>query len=545
MVGNLPILVQDDTLVVGPIPLGTERLFVFVNGAAVWSELVTAAVVGDPMVVVPLTALSETAFAVDSGPLLVQAYGVDTLRQETASGERSLSLPIPRPPPLSGRTARGLGAVRSTTGDGDPAGRLFASSVHRPGDIHRWNIPLSWLSRSNVAGEDERRPIHFALRFRCDSGGGPTECNDRASAVPVPLATIAFALQSGAAPCGAEAVFTVHRGSGTAEVLFEGTLPHWAVIATASVRMVVSSVSPAGDPVWRYAVYGTLEGETPIPSPPPPVAELARPTGPADTRVQKRALLVGVSRYRRRSPTDLEFCNEDVGNWYRYLTGRGFRVEILGDEFSKYPVWHGAATVLNVRSAVQRMVAEAGGVADHMAFVVSSHGSGDMRGDSYICLLPDPVLGHTADERTGVYHDYDIAADLSAAGRNAARNFIFFDLCLSGGIIPELLQSLSRVVGTTTATRSGVGYDSQATHSGAWTHYFLKQGLEAVAAAGGPDPDLVEVFQTAHRNHTKVFRKLADRPCFFASDGHMVYNTEPDHATCYLPHGTFMATEWL
>lgn len=70
---------------------------------------------------------------------------------------------------------------------------------------------------------------------------------------------------------------------------------------------------------------------------------------------------------------------------------------------SPYPVFHGAATVIrgsrdrdvrfvgplpprNVREAVRRMVTEANGPNDHIAFVDSSHGNGDGKGSSYPCM---------------------------------------------------------------------------------------------------------------------------------------------------------------
>jgi hypothetical protein len=225
------------------------------------------------------------------------------------------------------------------------------------------------------------------------------------------------------------------------------------------------------------------------------------------------------------------------------MASRGYQIEILGDEFSTYPAWHGPATVINFRAAVRRMVQDAHDPNDHVAVVVSSHGSGDQCGDSYICLLPDPDVGTTEDERTGVYHATEIAADLALNGRNVAQNFIFLDLCLSGGIIHELTQALPYVIGTTTSTRSGLGYDSYEAHSGAWTHYFLHRRL--LASDAPIDPDLVQVFREAHREHTAQFRRTSDRPCFFARtpDGG-VLDTEVN-ASLILPVNTYLVSDWL
>lgn len=62
-------------------------------------------------------------------------------------------------------------------------------------------------------------------------------------------------------------------------------------------------------------------------------------------------------------------------------------------------------------------------------------GSGDGRGESFLCLLPDPTIPDaTADERSGSYFDHDLAADLSSVGAAAAnRTFVFIGAFLGRG----------------------------------------------------------------------------------------------------------------
>lgn len=119
------------------------------------------------------------------------------------------------------------------------------------------------------------------------------------------------------------------------------------------------------------------------------------------------------------------------------------------------------------------MVDEAGGVNDRIAFVTSSHGSGDGQGNSYLCLLPDPKIGTTPGECAGQYWDHELAADLGGNGQNQSRTMVFVDACFSdilpsygiivkevelcGGLIPELLTTVPRIVGSTTCTRKGYG----------------------------------------------------------------------------------------
>ena len=206
--------------------------------------------------------------------------------------------------------------------------------------------------------------------------------------------------------------------------------------------------------------------------------------------------------------SDLEYADDDIVQWYGYLRRLGYECKILGDEFSPYPQWDGAGTVRNVRAAVRGMVDEAHGPNDRLVFVTSSHGSGDGQGSSYLCLLPDPYEATTANERQGSYMDHELAADLGRSQTNQSRTFVFIDACYSGGLIEELLNSLPNVVGTTTCTRKGYGYDDEGTHSGAWTNAFLTERLLR-------DPqtnlDLVTVFQescgkycTVHPAHTRV-----------------------------------------
>ena len=92
-----------------------------------------------------------------------------------------------------------------------------------------------------------------------------------------------------------------------------------------------------------------------------------------------------------------------------------------------YPRWDGPATVREVRRAVQNMVNEAHGPNDRLVFVTSSHGSGDGQGNSFLCLLPDPMVGVTPSERSGQYWDHELASDLSAGGRTVAQTFVFLD----------------------------------------------------------------------------------------------------------------------
>lgn len=64
------------------------------------------------------------------------------------------------------------------------------------------------------------------------------------------------------------------------------------------------------------------------------------------------------------------------------------RVLALEDKHVHEHRWDGAATVRNVRQAVRTMVHLAQKPEDRVVFVTSSHGAGDGKGNSHLCLLP-------------------------------------------------------------------------------------------------------------------------------------------------------------
>lgn len=218
---------------------------------------------------------------------------------------------------------------------------------------------------------------------------------------------------------------------------------------------------------------------------------------------------------------------------------------LYGDEHNPYPRWDGPATVANVRAAVRRMAAAASGPDDRIAFIASSHGAGDGRGNSYLQILEDPYEGRDASERSGQYHDRDLAADLAHHGGAGPppRAFVFLDACYSGGIVAELVHNLPAVVGTTTCSRNGYGYDDASNCSGAWTHTFLTCGL---APRRRENTDLVAVFKAAKAQYVRRFPNAGDQPAFFGRtpDGRVRVDSEADPGVP-LPERVFMTRDWL
>ena len=102
-----------------------------------------------------------------------------------------------------------------------------------------------------------------------------------------------------------------------------------------------------------------------------------------------------------------------------------------------------------------------------------------------------------------------------------------------------MLDAVPRVVGTTTATRAGFGFDSPVTRSGAWTSAFLVQGLMA-----RPAPDLARHFTACHDAYVCEHRAPADQPCFFGRLDDRRWNTE-ENPLLPLPPDTFRLDDWL
>jgi hypothetical protein len=59
--------------------------------------------------------------------------------------------------------------------------------------------------------------------------------------------------------------------------------------------------------------------------------------------IVKMALLSGISDYLNIS--DLNYCDEDVTDWYNYLTEQGYECRVLGDtKPTNFPRFDGIAT---------------------------------------------------------------------------------------------------------------------------------------------------------------------------------------------------------
>jgi hypothetical protein len=235
---------------------------------------------------------------------------------------------------------------------------------------------------------------------------------------------------------GGEEVTTANPGAGT-----------WYI-------MVVSYSGTGAYSLTVTNTYGT--------TPPPPTGN-------------KYAVLVGISNYK--SINDLSFCDEDVTDFFNYLTTvcgySAGNIRILGDGSSSYPqtAW-GKATEANYKACLTWL---AGLAADEITFMTSGHGSGDGAGESYLCAW-DCSSGESGED--GSFYDHEISAILQNA--LATKIFIFIDHCYSGGLGPEIMAmgNKAKVWMTTTCTANGYGYDEPSSSNGAWTNQFIHVTLQ-------------------------------------------------------------------
>jgi hypothetical protein len=221
---------------------------------------------------------------------------------------------------------------------------------------------------------------------------------------------------------------------------------------------MVKSYSGTG----AYQLTVTLTDGTTPPPPPPPTGD-------------KFALLVGISNYK--SINDLSFCDEDVNDFFSYLTTvcgySAANIRILGDGSSSYAqTAYGKATEANYKACLTWLVGHSGA---EITFMTSGHGSGDGSGESYLCAW-DCGAGESGED--GNFYDHEIASILGTSV--ASKIFFFVDHCYSGGLGPEVmaLGNKATIYMTTTCTANGYGYDEPSSSNGAWTNQFLHVTLQ-------------------------------------------------------------------
>jgi hypothetical protein len=187
---------------------------------------------------------------------------------------------------------------------------------------------------------------------------------------------------------------------------------------------------------------------------------------------KKYALIVSITDYLYIN--DLSYCDEDAISWCNFLSKNNYEIYLLGDKTSTYGEYklNDFATESNVKKTIA-LIANKVKANDQFVFISSGHGSGDGKGNSFICCLD------ANQSPNGQYTDKELAADIKLITDKKTKVILFFDNCFSGGLIPEVVGDDPQLVcATSTCTENGYGFDVEEYKQGAWTYHFLIQTLQ-------------------------------------------------------------------
>jgi hypothetical protein len=215
------------------------------------------------------------------------------------------------------------------------------------------------------------------------------------------------------------------------------------------------------------------------------------------SHIKKKALISGISDYLNIS--DLSYCDEDVMDWYNYLTSQGYECRVLGDSHPmNFPRYDGLATKNNMRNAIRTLVTYAN-QGDTIAFITSGHGSGDGIGNSYLCTYDGLE-----------YTDTELHNDLKQFDGN---KIVIVDHCFSGGFADNL-KNLPNIFFGATCSKSGYGYDMGDFKNGAFT-YAWQEILHTTAPT-----TLVNQFHMVKEIY-EGSDKLIDEPMYICTNNKM------------------------
>jgi hypothetical protein len=313
-------------LTVQNIPPGCTTLRFFLNGA----QCHTLSVVDPPAVTVsvPLSVFDTLMRAAlpSSAPLL-QCYALDSADAVlTVAKLAQLVLPVSRNHSVLPASAN--------------QNRLVASTLHGPGDIHRWELPMDRFQEAigsavflrvlfdAAEGTLRDKPsvtVQWRAMVTAIDGTGAVDDTSRRRNPPL-------------AAWGVQSATTMVSNACRQSAFWMTMGPH---VRSVALDISVVSQVPLVPGALRYVVYAAAADR--IPATPPMLGELEEPGGEALSERaaaaggRRLAVLVGVSKYTRKPQkriSDLEYADDDVVAWYTYLRGLGFECKVYGDEFS-------------------------------------------------------------------------------------------------------------------------------------------------------------------------------------------------------------------
>lgn len=196
---------------------------------------------------------------------------------------------------------------------------------------------------------------------------------------------------------------------------------------------------------------------------------------------KKYALLIGISDYSFIN--GLEYCDEDIQSWCNDIKNKNYDITVLGDgstlNASNCIYYKDLALEINVKSHLESIYNKIK-PNDTLFICTSGHGSGDGKGNSFICLLDQRSLeiSNNKFNNDGSLYDKELALIIKKFNNKNVKIILFFDNCFSGGMLDEIntIYNISKnknICATSTCTNSGYGFDNSTYQHGQWTYYFL------------------------------------------------------------------------
>ena len=196
---------------------------------------------------------------------------------------------------------------------------------------------------------------------------------------------------------------------------------------------------------------------------------------------KKYALLIGISDYSYIN--GLDYCDEDIQDWCKNIKSKNYDITVLGDGLSlntsNCPYYKDLALESNVKSHLENIYNKIKSN-DTLFICTSGHGSGDGKGNSFICLLDQRGIDNSNNNfsNDGSLYDKELAFIIKKFIDKNVKVILFFDNCFSGGMLDEINTiyntSINKnICATSTCTFNGYGFDNSVYHHGQWTYFFL------------------------------------------------------------------------
>lgn len=258
----------------------------------------------------------------------------------------------------------------------------------------------------------------------------------------------------------------IHSGIHLVDFLI-GDFNYSKDINVADLRIMAQQwLAQNGD--WNYHGDADINGDNIVDF--QDLFELATDWGPTNV-----AFIVGISDYS--NIPDIDYADNDAADWYNYLeslwqTSFSHGSYLLGGLIGTYPVYNGLASEYKIKEKLTSIISHFD-ENDQITIIFSGSGGGDGAGNSYFSAWDSGNGIHGED---GDLWDYELADILKDS---VSRVFVFFDIDKGGGMLDDLaaMSNASLVYASSSCNENGSRIPSHGVANGAWTYYFLDDGL--------------------------------------------------------------------